>query len=143
MVQVMPDLTVFVQILNFLFLLYALNFILYRPIRKILRERKEQMDGLQNNVETLNRESDEKREEFANKINEAKLEGFRKKEILKGEGTEEEKRIIGEIHQKVQAEMESVRSQIAKDVENVRNTLQKEVKKFSGAIVEKILGRAV
>jgi F-type H+-transporting ATPase subunit b len=143
MVQIAPDWTLFVQIANFLFLLAALNVILYRPIRKILSERKEKITGLESSVEDLNRYAEEKREEFANKINEAKLDGFQKKEALKAEGAEEEKHIISEIHQKAQTEMESVRSQIAKDVESVRNTLQKEIKNFSAAIVDKILGRAV
>ena len=71
------------------------------------------------------------------------MEGFQKKEALKTEGTNEEKRIIGEIQQGVQANMESVRSQIAKDVENVQNALQKEIKVFSAEIAHKILGRAV
>ena len=141
--QIAPDWTLFVQIANFLFIFVALNFILYRPIRKILRERKQRMTGLRNSVENLNSEADEKRSEFANKINEAKLQGFHKKEALKTEATDEAKRVIGEIQQKIQADMESVRSQITKDVENVRNTLQKEIKVFSAAIVHKILGRAV
>lgn len=143
MVKIAPDWTLFVQIANFLFLLAAMNAILYRPIRKILRERKEKITGLQNGVQDLNRDAEAKRDEFANKINEAKLDGFQKKEALKAEGADEEKRIVGEIQQKAQAEMESVRSQIAKDVEDVRKTLQKEIKVFSAAIVDKILGRAV
>lgn len=143
--QIAPDWTFSlpIQIANFIFILVALNFILYRPIRKILTERKERMTGLRNSIENLDSEAEEKRAEFANKINEAKVQGFQKKEALKTEGTDEEKRIIGEIQQKVQDDMESVRSQIAKDVENVRNTLQKEIKVFSAAIVHKILGRAV
>ncbi len=143
MVQIAPDWTLLVQIANFLFLLAALNVILYRPIRKIISERKEKITGLEGSVEDLNRYAEEKREEFANKINEAKLEGFQKKETLKTKGAEEEKHIISEIHQKAQAEMESVRSQITKDVETVRNTLRKEIAGFSSAIVEKTLGRAV
>lgn len=141
--QIVPDWTLFVQIANFLFILVALNFILYRPIRKILTERKERMTGLRNRIENLNSEAEEKRGEFANKINEAKIQGFQNKETLKTEAMDEAKRMIGEIQQKVQADMESIRSQIAKDVENVRNTLQKEIKVFSAAIVHKILGRAV
>lgn len=141
--QIAPDWTLFVQIANFLFIFVALNFILYRPIRKILRERKERMTGLRNSIDNLRNEAEEKRAEFANKVNEAKMAGFQKKEALKAEGTNEEKHIIGEIQQEVQANMESVRSQIAKDVENVRNALREEIKVFSAAIVHKILGRAV
>ena len=46
-VTVIPDWTVFIQLINFLLILWILNRILYRPIRNILRQRKEKMDGLE------------------------------------------------------------------------------------------------
>ncbi len=46
----MPDWTVGIQIINFLIILWILNLILYRPIRNILRQRKEKIDGLEDDV---------------------------------------------------------------------------------------------
>ena len=42
-----PDFTLFIQIANFLLLIFLLNIVLYRPIRKILRERRDEEDALQ------------------------------------------------------------------------------------------------
>ncbi|MFV9690501.1 MAG: ATP synthase F0 subunit B [Desulfobacteria bacterium] len=143
MVQIAPDWTLFLQIGNFLLLLFLLNLVLYRPIRRILNERKEKIAGFEENIVDLTQKAEKTKKEFADRINDAKAAGFQKKETLKAEGEGEEKQLVGKIQQEILGEMESVRSQIVKDVENVRNTLKKDVDTFSHVIAEKILGRAL
>jgi membrane protein implicated in regulation of membrane protease activity len=53
-ITVMPDWTVGIQIINFLLIIWILNLILYRPIRNIVRQRKEKIDGLELIIETYN-----------------------------------------------------------------------------------------
>jgi F-type H+-transporting ATPase subunit b len=48
---IMPDYTLFIQIANFLLLLVLLNAILYRPIRRILKNRREELDGFQKKIQ--------------------------------------------------------------------------------------------
>ena len=137
------DYTFFIQMANFIALIFILNAILYKPIRKILIERKKKIQGYEEGIEGLQRDASEKEETFQAKIGEAKTKGFQEKEALKQTGQEEEKRLISEINQKAQAELEAVRAQIAKDAEVARRGLQRDIKVFSAAIAEKILGRAV
>ncbi len=137
------DYTFFIQMANFIFLIFIMNAILYKPIRKILIERKKKIQGYKEGIEGLQRDASEKEETFQAKIGEAKTKGFQEKEALKQTGQEEEKQLISEINQKAQAELEAVRGQIAKDAEVARRGLQRDIKVFSAAIAEKILGRAV
>lgn len=137
------DYTFFIQMANFIALIFILNAILYKPIRKILIERKKKIQGHKEGIEGLQRDASEKEETFQAKIGEAKTKGFQEKEALKQTGQEEEKQLISEINQKAQAELEAVRGQIAKDAEVARRGLQRDIKVFSAAIAEKILGRAV
>jgi len=137
------DYTFFIQMANFIALIFILNAILYKPIRKILIERKKKIQGYEEGIEGLQRDASEKEETFQAKIGEAKTKGFQEKEALKQTGQEEEKQLISEINQKAQAELEAVRGQIAKDAEVARRGLQRDIKVFSAAIAEKILGRAV
>ena len=137
------DYTLFIQMANFILLIFILNAILYKPIRKILIERKKKIKGYEDGIEGLQRDASESEETFQAKIGEAKTKGFQEKEALKQAGQEEEKRVISEINQKAQAELEAVRGQIAKDAEVARRGLQRDIKVFSAAIAEKILGRAV
>jgi F-type H+-transporting ATPase subunit b len=137
------DYTLFIQMANFIALIFILNAILYKPIRKILIERKKKIQGYKEGIEGLQRDASESEETFQAKMSEARQQGVQEKEAMKQAGQEEEKRLISEINQKAQAELEAVRAQIAKDAEDARRGLEKETKIFSAAIVEKILGRAL
>ena len=140
---VIPDWTLFVQMGNFILLIFVLNAILYKPIRQILIERKKKIQGYKEGIDTLQQDASESEKGFQAKISEARQQGVREKEAMKQAGLEEEKQITAEINQKAQAELEAVRTQIAKDAEDARRGLEKEIEVFSGTIVEKILGRAV
>ena len=141
--SVIPDWTLFVQIANFLFLIFVLNAILYKPIRRILIERKKKIQGYKEGIETLQQDASESEQAFQAKISEARQQGVQEKGVLKQAGEEEQKRVTDEINRKAQAELEAVRAQIAKDAEAAKRGLEKEIEAFSGTIVEKILGRAV
>jgi F-type H+-transporting ATPase subunit b len=142
-ISVMPDISLFVQIANFLIIIWVLNIILYRPIRNILIKRKETITNLEQNVEKLNEDAAEKDEAFLLGIKDARAKGLKEKEVLLKEGAEEEKKIVEQINQKAQANLAEVREKIAKDAQDVRTSLNKEIDTFANAISEKILGRAV
>ncbi len=140
---VIPDWTLFVQMGNFILLIFILNVILYKPIRQILIERKKKIQGYKEGIEGLERDASESDQAFQARISEARGQGVQEKEALKQTGQEEEKRLTDEINQKARAELEAVCAQIAKDAEDARRGLEKEIGVFSGTIAEKILGRAV
>jgi F-type H+-transporting ATPase subunit b len=142
-ISVIPDISLFVQIANFLIIIWVLNIVLYRPIRKILIERKEKITSLEQNVEKLNEDAAGKDEAFLAGIKDARTRGLKEKDVLLKEGAEEEKKIVEQINQKAQANLAEVREKIATDAQNVRASLHKEIDTFANAISEKILGRAV
>jgi F-type H+-transporting ATPase subunit b len=142
-ITVIPDWTLWVQMANFLIIVWALNIILYKPIRNILIQRKEKITNLEQNTETLNKEANEKDNAFDSGIKDARAKGLNAKNVLLKEAADKEKEVIEKINQKAQENLAEVREKIAKDVEIVRASLQKEIDKFAGAIGEKILGRAV
>jgi F-type H+-transporting ATPase subunit b len=141
MISVSPFL--FVQMANFILLIFILNAILYKPIRKSLIERKKKIQGAEEAIEGAKRSADEAGQTFKTKMGDAKMKGHQEKEALKQAGQDEEKRLVDEVNQKAHAELETVRAQIAKDAESARGKLKGEIKAFSAAIAEKILGRAV
>jgi len=142
-ITVIPDWTLWVQMANFLLIVWALNIILFRPIRKILIQRKEKITSLEQNIETSDKEANEKNEAFDSGIKDARAKGLTEKNVLLKAAADEEREIIDKINQKAQADLAEVREKIAKDAETVRAALQKEIDSFASAIGEKILGRAV
>ncbi|MBW2055768.1 MAG: ATP synthase F0 subunit B [Deltaproteobacteria bacterium] len=142
-ITVIPDWTLFVQIGNFLLIVWVLNIVLFRPIRNILIQRKEKITSLEQNVETSDNEAKGKNEAFDLGIRDARAKGLSEKNALLNEAADQEREIVDKINQKAQADLAVVREKIAKDVEAVRASLQKEIDTFANAIGEKILGRAV
>jgi len=140
---IIPDWTLFIQIVNFIVLIIILNTILYKPIRKILLERKHKIEGLQQAIEGAQQEASDREQAFKVKMSDAKMKGHQEKEALKEAALAEQRRMLDEISEKAQQDLQAMREQIAKDAEQARKTLQGEIQGFSAAIAEKILGRAV
>ena len=135
------DVSVFIQIVNFLFLIWALNLVLYKPIRKVLLERKEKVEGLEQSIENFNISAQEKEDAFALGIKDARSKGQIEKELLLSAAQNEEKQLLEKINKKAQDDLAQMRDKIAKEAENVRISLHNEVDAFANAIGQKILGR--
>ena len=142
-VTVMPDWSVGLQIINFLLILWILNLILYRPIRNILRQRKEKIDGLELSIETYNEDAREKDEAFAAGIKEARTKGITEKETLLQAAAEEEKAIIAKVNEKAQTELADIREKISQEAKTAKAALKTKVDEFADDICQKILGRTV
>ncbi len=137
------DGSLFIQIVNFLFLIWVLNIVLFKPIRNILLKRKEKVEGLQQRIDISNKDASERDAAFDQGIREARAKGLKEKDSLMAAASEEEKNMIEEINKKAQADLAEVQDKIKRDAEAVRTVLQKEVDHFAKAIGQKLLGRAV
>jgi len=137
------DSSLFIQIANFLILIWVLNRVLYGPIRKMLLERKAKISGLEDNIESCAQQVKESNEAYALGIKEARTNGLKEKEKLVQVAEAQEKELIQQINEKAQAELAKIREKVAKDAEAVRKTLLQDVDKFANDIGEKILGRAI
>ena len=140
--MVSVDWTIYVQIVNFLVLIFILNFVLYKPIRNILRQRKAKMEGLADRISSTAKEAEDKNQAFSDGIKNARAKGQKEKEALVLKAAEEERLIIDDINSKARADLEDVKAQIAKDAGSVKQELEKEIDTFANTISQKILGRA-
>ena len=140
---IIPDWTLFVQIANFIILIFILNAVLYKPIRKILLERKMKIKGMEQAVASAQDGAAESQQAFKVKMGEAKMKGHQEKEAIKEAAREEQRKLLAEINEKAAKDLESVRAQVAKEAQDAKGKLQGEVEVFSASIAEKILGRAV
>jgi len=135
------DVSVFIQIVNFLFLIWALNLVLYKPIRKVILKRKEKVEGLEQSIDNFKINAQGKEDAFVLGIKDARSKGQIEKEILLSAAQNEEKMLLEKINKKVQDDLAQMRDKIAKESEKVRSSLQNEVDSFANAIGQKILGR--
>jgi F-type H+-transporting ATPase subunit b len=137
------DGSLLIQIINFLFLIWVLNLLLYKPIRNIIIQRKDKVSGLEQAIDQAETKAMEQDTAFAEGIKEARVKGLEEKKTRMLEGAEEEKKIFSKINEKAQADLLKIKEQIAKETEAAKAALMKEVDSFADSISEKILGRTV
>ena len=140
--MVSVDGSIVLQIANFLLLIWILNMVLYKPIRKILLERKEKMVGMQSDIDGSAQQVKSKEDAYADGVRQARAAGQKEKEILMQAAADEEKAIIGNINETAQAELKDVREKIKQEMGTVKAALEDEIDAFADAIGQKILGRA-
>jgi F-type H+-transporting ATPase subunit b len=139
--MVSVDGSIVLQIANFLLLIWILNMVLYRPIRKILLERKEKMVGMQSDIDGSAQQVQSKEDAYADGVRQARAAGQKEKESLMQAAADEEKAIIAKINEAAQAELKDVRGKITQEMGTVKAELEDEIDAFADAIGQKILGR--
>ncbi len=142
-ITVIPDWTTFLQSANFILLVILLNILLYRPIRGIITQRKEKIDGLEQTIESSTSDLAEKEATYASGIREARKKGMLEKDALIQAASEEEKQVLDKINADAQAELNAVKAKVVQEAEAAKAALLKEVDIFANEIGKKILGRAV
>jgi len=138
-----PNLTVFIQLANFIFLLLVLNIILYRPIRNILGERKDEVHIYESSIETFNERLNQSEKRLDENKKTARGEGVKEKETLKGEGLEEEKRLLQDALSASEEKIGTARKDLESNIAGIQDTLQGEIEGFSKELAEKIMGRSL
>lgn len=141
-ITVLPDWSVGIQIINFILLIFVLNLVLYKPIRNMLIQRNNKIEGLEQNIQNSHDDVKEKESAWNTGLREARSKGLKQKESLILEAQEQEKQIVDQINQKAQADLSQIRRKIEQDIDGVRTSLQDEIDGFADAISQKILGRA-
>jgi F-type H+-transporting ATPase subunit b len=142
MITVIPDLSLIIQMINFLVLLFVLNLVLYRPIRNVLLERKAKVDGLKDGVENISTDIVKQETSYKDGLKKTRSEGLKKKEAFVEEASQEEKEIIDKINKKAQANLADIKKQVSDETDQARQALEKEVEAYANTIGEKILRRA-
>ena len=141
--MILPDWTLFLQLANFLFLLFILNIILYRPVRQILGKRKAEVDGLQLSVSELEGNANRFAGDLEEGMAKARKAGYQEKEGLKNQGLEEEKKLLKEAASASGERMGQARTEMEQKLLGARGTLEEELSVFSRELAEKILGRSI
>jgi F-type H+-transporting ATPase subunit b len=135
------DWTLIAQLLNFLVLVFLLNMVLFRPIRKILLARQARYHAFQDDISGLA----DNRQGILGKVDEeltqARREGLGLREGLRQEGSTAENSLLEQVKKEVDAQWTKVEAKIKKDVGKAREALSAQAQDFAMALATKILGR--
>jgi len=137
------NVTLFIQMANFLIFLILMNFVLYRPIRRIVAERRKMISEKQEGIEGLEAQARAALLEYSKRLQDSRGAGFQKIQELKAAGHEEEKEILRRISEQAAEKVQEMRGKIQKEIAIVRMELKHQVRTFSVDLAQKILGRKI
>jgi F-type H+-transporting ATPase subunit b len=133
----------FVQLTNFGILVLVLNIFLYKPIRKVLADRRQVVDGAREKAASVDLEVQEKMALYEVRLREAKaVAAERRAESLK-QAQAEETSVLEKARTEATASLGTIRDRVAKEAADARVLLKQQAELLSVDISEKILGRSL
>ncbi|MFP4070796.1 MAG: ATP synthase F0 subunit B [Desulfovibrionales bacterium] len=136
------NITFFIQLINFLIILFVLNFLLYKPIRGIIKKRTELMAGQLNDIEKFNSQAETKLVDYEAALNEARKQGKDIRGNYREEGYVQEKAVIESAQADAAAKLKEDRAQIEKNKSQAMQSLKSKIDAYAKMATEKVLGRA-
>jgi len=142
----MPEfnpLSILIQMINFLVLLILLNIIVYKPIRGMLKKRKEEIDSSSNLTDELKRNIEKYSTEIEENIDSTRKLGLKERIGLRNNGLAAEKELLQDAYSQVEEALGKAKNEIKEKINSARASLQNEMESFSHELAEKILGRSL
>lgn len=137
------DYTLWIQMANFVILMFILNLLLYKPILGIIDKRKKKLQDTEEEIKRLNQSVDERMAAYEEKLRLAKMQALEKKQEIMKEGAEQAKSFIEAAKGEIPAMMEKFHAEMKREVDEARRILSDQSKKISVEIAEKLLGRSL
>lgn len=137
------NLSFVIQLINFGILVLVLNVFLYKPIRKVLSDRRQVIDSAREKTVSVDAEVQAKMAQYEARLHAAKAEaGAHRAEALKIAQVEETA-LLENARKQAADSLSSIRDRVAKEAGEARELLKKQAEALSGDICEKILGRSL
>lgn len=131
------------QVVNFLILLFILKRFLYKPILKVLEERKKKIAESLKNASEIEKKLEQITEDREKKLQKAAKEA---EEIIK-EATENADKIITQAHEKAGKDIEKILAKTENEMELEREKLKQEIRAELAHLVElglkKVSGKVI
>jgi F-type H+-transporting ATPase subunit b len=137
------NVTLLIQVINFIVLLLILNAILYKPILGKLREREGQIASDREKADALDKEVVSQEARHQTELAEARKKAAAQKNELVAEAKAKEAEILADARKEAAGIVEDMKNMISKEAEEARSKLREQMTPLAQSVAEKILGRSV
>ncbi len=137
------DLAFVVQIINFGLLVFVLNMLLFKPVRALLAQRRQEIQSACERAVAVDEQVASKVAQYETRLRDAKTEvAARRAELLK-EAQAEESGVMDKARQEAASSLASLRERVAQESVAARVLLQNQAELLSDDICKKLLGRSL
>ncbi len=137
------DLTVLVQFVIFLILLFVLNNLVFRPYFALRKERSENIEGAREKAGQLSADAEQKIARYEEQIMSARKEAATSRAQYREAGEAQASQLLQGARSEADAKVEAARAKMAKSVQQAETELQAHAATVARAIASKLLDREV
>jgi F-type H+-transporting ATPase subunit b len=135
------NLTIIIQVLQFLIVVFILNRLLFRPISQVIHERQQKIVTWEENTQRLQNTASSRLENYEKQLREEKIRARQKQEQLKQELKEKKEENLRAVAAEAAQIVSSTQQALAAEREKLRLELSRQATELSQILVEKVLGR--
>jgi F0F1-type ATP synthase membrane subunit b/b' len=125
----------------FILLTVYLKYVFFKPMARVLDERRKQTEGVRELAQRAFDEADKKTSEFERALQLARAQINQENEALRKQWSDEQTQAIAESRAEAAQHIEEAKHQIAQEVEKAKGELDISVDRLSAQIVESLLRR--
>jgi len=137
------DIVLLFQAVNFLLLLFLLNALLYRPIRKVMADRAAELEAARGKTVSVDSDVRDRMTEYELKLREAKTGANEERAKMIGAARSEEASILEDARRDAASSLAEIRAAIQKEAAKEEGRLRTRAEELSRVISEKVLGRSL
>ena len=135
------NLTIVIQVVQFLLLLLVLNRFLFRPTINLMEEREEKVTRWEEETKNCHESVQARLQSYENQIHEARLKAQEQQELMTEELKKEEEKKMAAASEEALRIVVSTREKLQQETEVLRRQLRDQAEEMSQLVTEKVLGR--
>lgn len=135
------NLTIVIQVVQFLLLLFVLNRFLFRPTINLIEEREQKITTWKEETKNFHESMQERLQSYENQILEAKAQAQEQQELVTEELQKEEDKKLEAVSEEAVRIVVSTREKLQEETELLRGQLREQAEEMSQLVAEKVLGR--
>lgn len=140
---IVPNTTVVIQIAIILVLMFLLNTLLFKPMMRVLNERRARTVGRRERAAQAVSQAETIMKDYQTRISEARTEADKVRVELVRQGEAERAKITDAASAEAEKTVTEVKAKVAAESVSARQALKAEVDAIARSMAEKIVGRAV
>lgn len=133
--------TLFVQVIQFLILVFILNRVMFRPILKVIRERNLYIKKRRNDIGNLEEETIRLRDEYLSRKTDARKKAAQARSEIRNAGIEKAEEFECDSRKQVAVIKTEADKEAKAEVERTMPLLQGEAATLADEIIERVIGR--
>jgi F-type H+-transporting ATPase subunit b len=134
------NITAIIQVVNFFIAVIVLNYLLIRPIRGIIQQRKTKMDDMLASAETFTYAANEQLAQYESSLSRARQEAALARADARADALRNQQELVAEAGKRAQEQFAQAKESLLKEMQSARADLAKQVKPLAAKTVDRMLG---